>query len=362
MSAVKAPTTLTIERAAGCLAGVAIGDAMGMPCEFLTREQVAHTYGRIKGFVAPGPAHIHSRLRAGQVTDDTELTVEFARALIGHGALTPEAAAEAVMKWAREHDVFNSSVLGPSSRRALERLMAGGDPSVTGSHGDTVGAAMRVAPVGLANAGMPKRAAEECYLSCLPTHGASVAIGGACAVACAVAVAATVGAHGGGSAAAAACAAGATSNGLKQVLDAALWGAAYGEERGIKWAGPSVTARIRLALRIVAEAPGPAAAEEELYAVVGVGMAPTELVATALGIIKLYEGDCRLAVEAAASMGGDSDTLASMVGAITGAYQGISAFPSEWVDTVEQVNGLDIRGLAEQLLRVREGRTAYDRD
>jgi len=343
-------TELTIERAAGCLAGVAIGDAMGMPCEFLTKEQIAQRYGRINGFVAPAADHIHSKLRPGQVTDDTEQTVEFAKAIIEHGELTPATAAYAVVKWAREHDAFNSSVLGPSSRRALERLMAGEDPSVTGSRGDTVGAAMRVAPVGLVNAGMPDRAARECYLSCLPTHGASIAIGGACAVACAVAVAAVidVGDHG--------------SSGLDQVIEAALWGAAYGEEQGIKWAGPSVAARIRLALRIAAEVPEPSAAEDELYSVVGVGMAPTELVPTALGIVKLYQGDCKLAVEATASMGGDSDTLASMVGAITGAYRGIDAFPREWVDTVEQVNGLDLRGLAGQLVRAREGRTAYDRD
>jgi len=347
LSAAKAMRELSVERAAGCLAGVAIGDAMGMPCEFLTRGQIAQRYGRIKGFVAPAADHIHSKLQAGQVTDDTEQTIEFALALVQHGALTPEVAAQAVLKWAREHDAFNSSVLGPSSRRALERLMAGEDPSTTGSRGDTVGAAMRVAPVGLVNAGIPGRAAEECYLSCLPTHGANVAIGGSCAVACAVAEAA-VAEQG--------------AAGLGKVLEAAAWGAARGEEHGIQWAGPSVTARIRLALRIVDQAPTSAAAEDELYSVVGVGMAPTELVPTALGIVKLYGGDCILAIEAAASMGGDADTLASIVGAIVGAYRGIGAFPRDWVSTVESVNGLDLLGLAEQLLRVREGRTAYDRD
>lgn len=37
-------------RITGALAGVAIGDAMGMPSEFMTRDQIRTAYGRIEGF------------------------------------------------------------------------------------------------------------------------------------------------------------------------------------------------------------------------------------------------------------------------------------------------------------------------
>ena len=343
-----------LERVMGSLAGVAIGDAMGMPCEFLTRQQIAGRYGRLDRFVEPAEGHIHAGTRTrGQVTDDTEQTLALAFALIQHGTITPEIAAQAYMKWARETDAFNSSVLGPSSRRALERIAAGDDPRLTGCRGDTVGAAMRVAPIGLVNEGQLERAVEECYLSCLPTHGVSIAIGGACAVACAVAAAA-VADH-------AALRSG-QPDPIDEIVSAALWGAERGEERGIKWAGASVAARTRLALRIVDEARDPAQAEEELYSVCGVGMNPTELVPTAIGIVKLYRGDCRRCVEAAVNMGGDADTLAAIVGGIAGAYQGIDAFPGDWVSTVESVNDIDFRRLAEQLLAVIERRNAHDRN
>ena len=47
------------------------GDAMGMPTEFLTPEQIAEYYGEVKGFVQPHPKQIHARMPAGHVTDDT---------------------------------------------------------------------------------------------------------------------------------------------------------------------------------------------------------------------------------------------------------------------------------------------------
>jgi ADP-ribosylglycohydrolase len=55
-------------------------------------------------------------------------------------------------------------------------------------------------------------------------------------------------------------------------------------------------------------------------------------------------------------MGGDTDTLASMAGALSGAYRGIGAFPEEWVRTVEEVNNLNFEELTVILVAVRERR------
>ena len=339
---------ILLDRMAGSLAGVAIGDAMGMPCEFLTREEIRARYGWLDRFVAPDVSHFHHGMCAGRITDDTEQTIALIGALDRHSRITPETAAEAYLKWADDCNAWQSTVMGPSTRRALERLKAGEDPRTTGSSGDTVGAAMRVAPIGLVNAGRLAEAAEECYMSCLPTHGVNIAIGGACAVACAVA-----------------CALGATlaadTGVIGEILDAAVWGAQYGEARGAKWAGASVAARIRLAQRIVAESRCAGEALDALYETCGVGMLPTELVPSAMGIIALYGTDCAKAVETAVNMGGDADTLASIVGAVTGALCGIGGFPAEWVRTVEDINCISIYELARRLVCVRERRSVHDR-
>lgn len=344
---------ILLDTMAGSLAGVAIGDAMGMPCEFLTRDEIRARYAWLDRFAAPDASHFHHGMCAGRITDDTEQTIALIEALDEHGRITPEVAARAYLKWADDSSAWQSTVMGPSTRRALERLKAGGDPRTTGSSGDTVGAAMRVAPIGLVNAGRLAEAAEECYMSCLPTHGVSIAIGGACAVACAVASAAAC-AHGAAPAAA-------DAGVIGEILDAAVWGAEYGEARGVAWAGASVAARIQLARRIVAESRRPGEALDALYKICGVGMLPTELVPTAMGIVALCGTDCAKAVETAVNMGGDTDTLASIVGAVTGALSGIDGFPAEWVRTVEDVNGISIRQLARGLVCVRERRSVHDR-
>ncbi|HHY62291.1 MAG TPA: hypothetical protein GYA11_04830 [Firmicutes bacterium] len=329
--------SLDPSRVAGTLAGVAIGDAMGMPSEFMTREEIRDVYGRIEGFCVPHEGHIHAGMAGGCITDDTEQTIAIIEALERHDRITPEVAAAAYLGWAQQCNAYESSVLGPSSRRALERLKAGEDPQVTGSSGNTVGAAMRVAPIGIVNSPNLESAAEECYMSCLPTHGVNIAIAGASAICCGVAAALV-------------------AESLDEVIDATVFGARHGERLGIEWAGTLVSARIELALRIVRESRDAVEAEDQLYTTCGVGMDPTELVPTAIGLFALHEGDPQRTVPAAANMGGDTDTLASMAGALSGAYRGIGAFPEEWVRTVEEVNNLKFEELAVILVAVRERR------
>lgn len=324
-------------RIAGAIAGVAIGDAMGMPSEFMTRKEIRDVYGRIEGFKAPHSGHIHAGMGAGRITDDTEQTLAIIEALDRHRTITPEVAAGAYLRWAEQSNAYESSVLGPSSRRALERLKAGEDPHDTGSSGSTVGAAMRVAPIGIVNSPDLESAAEECYMSCLPTHGVNIAIAGACAVCCGVAAALM-------------------AKSLEGIVDGAIYGARYGERLGIQWAGTLVSSRTELALRIVAESSSVAEAEDRLYTTCGVGMDPTELVPTAIGLCLLHDCDPKRSIVAAANMGGDTDTLASMAGAISGAYRGIAAFPEEWIDIVEEVNDLDFAELTAILVAVRERR------
>jgi len=141
---------------------------------------------------------------------------------------------------------------------------------------------MRVAPIGIVNSPNLESAAEECYMSCLPTHGVNIAIAGASAICCGVAAALV-------------------AESLDEVIDATVFGARHGERLGIEWAGTLVSARIELALRIVRESRDAVEAEDQLYTTCGVGMDPTELVPTAIGLFALHEGDPQRTVPAAAN-------------------------------------------------------------
>ena len=124
------------DRAHGCLAGVALGDALGRASEFMTRDQIRARFGWLSDFAAPSSMHPGVGDPLGVITDDTTQTLLIARALIEGQPLPPERVAAALVAWARDHDGLNNPYLGPSTRRALGRLMAGASPRETGGQGE----------------------------------------------------------------------------------------------------------------------------------------------------------------------------------------------------------------------------------
>jgi len=71
------------------------------------------------------------------------------------------------------------------------------------------------------------------------------------------------------------------------------------------------------------------------------------------GILATFPDDPWSAVCSAASLGGDSDTVAAMAGAIGGALHGTAGFPAEARETVATVNSLDLEPVADRLLAFR---------
>ena len=69
-------------------------------------------------------------------------------------------------------------------------------------------------------------------------------------------------------------------------------------------------------------------------------------------MLSAVPGDPWRACLLAASLGGDSDTIAAMAGAIAGACHGLAAFPASAIETVDR-NGLDLAGLADPLIQLR---------
>ena len=175
------------DRARGALYGLAIGDALGMPTQLLSRQQITARWGPLlTGFEPAPPGHpIAAGLPPGAVTDDTEQAVLLARMLVkNRGVPGPDDWAAALIGWELDMAERGSlDLLGPSTKRALTAVLEGTPPEEAGRHGDTNGAAMRITPVGIAfAAGLIDRVVE----ASLVTHNTSVALAGAAAVAAAV--------------------------------------------------------------------------------------------------------------------------------------------------------------------------------
>ncbi|MGC9668654.1 ADP-ribosylglycohydrolase family protein [Planosporangium sp. 12N6] len=331
------------DRALGALTGLALGDALGMPTQLLTREAIRARYGVLTWFVdAPDDNEISRGTPAGRVTDDTDQAVIVGRLLVeGTGRVDPRRLADELLSWeTRMVERGSADLLGPSTRRAL-RLLAEGTPAgTTGRWGDTNGAAMRVAPVGIAYPADPvDRLVDAVADSNRVTHDTTVANAGAAAVAAAV----SAGIDGA-----------APAEALRRGIDAARIGAT----RGHYVPGADVAARIEWACDLVTASGETGTGDDPLdviYRLVGTGVATQEAVPAAFAVVALHPDDPFQACLAAASLGGDCDTVAAMVGAISGTCHGYAALPRGAVDALGAANpDLDLAALAGRLLALRE--------
>lgn len=65
---------------AGALYGVAIGDALGAPLEFMSQEQIANKHGRVTEMIGGGWLDVEP----GEITDDTQMTLAVAEGIIAN--------------------------------------------------------------------------------------------------------------------------------------------------------------------------------------------------------------------------------------------------------------------------------------
>lgn len=329
------------ERAVAALHGLAVGDALGMPTQTFTRAQVRLRWPVLTGFeVAPPDQPVCPGRAAGSVTDDTEQALLVGRLLVAHGGrLDPRVLADALLAWERDVASRGSlDLLGPSTRRAVAAIAAGADPRTTGRDGDTDGSAMRIPPVGIAVPAEPLRRLVDAVVDAgRPTHDTAPAHAGAAAVAAAV----SAGVEGGAFEAA-----------LQLAVAAAREGARHGTPRP----GVDVAERITDAVRLVRTAASPAAALDLVETRVGTGLLAAEAVPAAFALAALHPDDAWAAGLDAATLGGDTDTVAAMACAVLGATG--ARLPRSAVATVVAVNGLDVAPLAARLLALRQAAAA----
>jgi ADP-ribosylglycohydrolase len=331
------PEVDTQDRALGALLGLALGDALGMPTQSMSRELIAARYGPIATLLPGAPDQpIAPNRPAGSITDDTEQALLLAQLLIdGAGRVDALMFAEALELW--EEDMVrrgSADLLGPSTKRAIERLRAGESPELAGRDGTTNGAAMRIAPVGIA---VP--ASEPAALLDLVVQASRVTHNTGLGIAAAAAVAAAVSAGVGGAE-------------LPDALDEAERAAEVGGRLGHWTAGGSIAARIRWARGWV-RGMSRAALADAVADVIGTSVASQESVVAAFALAEGLGADPGEALRTAAGLGGDTDTVAAICGAILGARHGVAGLPADLVAQVRTVNRLDLAPVVDGLLKLR---------
>jgi ADP-ribosylglycohydrolase len=324
------------DHALAAFQGLAIGDALGMPTQSMSLDEIRADHGRISGFVDAGPRQrIAHGMPAASVTDDTEQAVLVGRLLVeGDGRLDPARFAEALIAWERGMAAKGSlDLLGPSTKTAVQRILDGVPVAEAGSTGTTNGAAMRITPVGITTRADDLDALVDAVQdACRVTHDTGLGIAGAAAVAAAVS-------------------AGIDGATRSEALDVAVAAARIGERRGHWVAGASIAARTTWARGFLPTVPD----DERITTIdtmIGTSVASQESVVAALALVSLdldpWETLCT-----AASLGGDTDTIAAMAGAVLGAVHGPSAWPDGAAEQVERVNDLRFADVVAPLMALR---------
>lgn len=339
------------DRIYGSLVLAGIGDALGAPTELWSIEEIFERYGGLADrFEEPTPdtfAGANAGRRA-EVTDDASQMYYLARAIVrADGRLDQTAWIACLLDWAANSP--KASFMGPTTLAIVNALREGkplDEVGVVGTSkrklptlGTTNGAAMRVAPAGLIHPGDIAGACNTALVTCLPSHDTDVAIASACAVAAGVAIAMM-------------------GSPLDEVVRASIEGGELGAQLAAKHArvppGPRFSTRLRMALDIAGRDNSDRGFLTELESAIGSGVLACESVPAAIAIFAFAKGDPLRTVALCASAGGDTDTLATMAGALSGAMAGTAGLPpslvTEFLAVNDAVYGFD--DLAEGLARL----------
>ena len=227
-------------------------------------------------------------------------------------------------------------LLGPSTKAALERVRAGADPLSVGGAGTTNGAAMRVTPIGIAvSTADPEAFAESVWSSCRVTHATRQGFQSAALVAAAVSMGID--------------AASSSASDVRALLWEAVSYVASLSPRGAWAPDPDVVAATRRALELASTPPLPSL--ELLAEQIGSSVASAQAIPMAFAL--LARDPSPRALLDAANLGGDTDTIGAIAGAILGAAAGVGVFDGRALAQVEEVSRLGLPSVAEQLLALR---------
>ncbi|VAX18870.1 ADP-ribosylation/Crystallin J1 [hydrothermal vent metagenome] len=284
----------------GALMGTFAGDALGMPFEGVSVREIARRFGCVEEME-------DARLGAGTYTDDTEMMIGLAETLVEHGRVQPESFAQNLVS------NFNSDRgYGGGSLKVLKALKGGVSweqaPKAAfaeGSMGN--GAAMRIAPVGVLNHHDLDLLEKEAKISAKVTHTHPLGVEGAKLQALAVGLAAR--------------------EDSKGKVDSAR----FLDELKIRMKEKSYGDALDCVARLLSKSYDPETVAREL----GNEVTALRSVPASIYCFLKFNGDFKKSVSEAVSLGGDTDTIGAMTGALAGARLGVDAIPAEWLDALE---------------------------
>ena len=272
----------TKEKVIGCLLGLAVGDAKGMPAEsksIAEADIVADTFDYIPGY-----------LPAGHYTDDTHHAILLAESMLQEEGFNPRT----FLKTLCSLDLKRG--IGPTTYKALQKFLAGDDPESTGSYTETNGSAMRIAPIAILYHYDMTALREAVIESTVVTHKSNVSVAGALTIAFAIAY---------------------MLNHDGDVVDEEMFLSELSEF--VKPYSPELSEML----------------EGKCQLPPRVGCGVVESVPHAIHSFLKSPNNYQDVVADAIRGAGDADTVAAMAGAVAGALNGFKNIPPDWINGLE---------------------------
>ena len=292
------------DKTKGLIFGLAIGDALGYPTEFMT-------LARIKAEFGPNGIEDFSKTPA-LYTDDTQMSIAIAEALIKAGNQDLETIMDAIkkefIKWRQSPEnnraPGNACLAGGLS---MAREVHWSESGVAESKG--CGSAMRVAPIGYFYQHNPDKLKKVARASGICTHGHRTAVAASIGAAYLVKLA------------------------LDGVDPESMIPETLSFTAGMSREFDSALSKVSECLDW--------SNEEDALKYLGEGWIGEEAVVLALFCFLKHPDDYKKAVLRGANTNGDSDSVACIAGGISGAYLGIAAIPDKWVQYIEKTKYLE---------------------
>lgn len=321
-----------IEKFTGCVLGGLVGDVAGAVVEAESPGYIRKAFKNVDHLLSikSVPELFGGHWIVGKFTDDTQMTLGVLEWLLVDKVLDGSALLEIFSRnlepW-RRYAPGTRFILEafPSHRENWKALATARFPD--GSYGN--GSAMRVAPVGLFFHHNLSRLIKAAVISASTTHAHSLSLQGAAIQAAAVAYAVRLQTT---------PSAAVLLHQLNSVLD---WFEGQGHQT------PHFRAALKDIERGISDKTSPLKMSERL----GTGIKVQEAVPMAIYCFLANAGSFEKAVESAIFIGGDTDTIASMTGSLSGACAGESLIPKKWLEAVkeEKYDVAKFRSLAKSL-------------
>jgi ADP-ribosyl-[dinitrogen reductase] hydrolase len=287
------------DRYAGVLLGLACGDALGAPLEFMSRADIEKQHpGGLREFIGGGWLDVEP----GEITDDTQMALGLLRSMTLAG-VDMNLLTEEFVRWYRS----GPKDIGNTTRKALAALDAGvpwqeaGNAAIEGRGVEASaanGAVMRCAPVALRFHGQPDRLIQASLDTARITHVEPRAMWGTVAV----------------------------NQAIVHLLD----GGGLDDLPAAAVAGIENTEVVERVL----------AARDADPATMRAGGFVLDTIGAAFWAL-LNHDTLEDTIVAAVSLGDDTDTTGAVAGALAGARYGASAIPARWLERLQHREELE---------------------